>query len=483
MARGTGKQTLLQLLAECSVSVLAYALSYAKLRAMGYSRFAKVCSFIVSFSTYSAFYYLQHYHFGTGRRPRKTNGEGATESSNRSNEPGTGTRAGSVSTSGDKQCIAPPKHTADEQRENKKDKTAAIPNNQGDDLEGVPEPFQRILESRIKMLKESATSKDGENGWKFNFSSKGVDCFVAEFEGLTAGKGVGVVHFPLNAVFGILKECGDPDDLEKKCYRKDPDMKTLQLLKTFNPQTWSAYLEYKSQYFVAGRDFVNINHWRREASGKVFFVGGAVESAEMPKRSGLVRGELVIGGWLMEAVDGGKATKLTYVVQLDLKGSIPTWISGEIMKRQPMQIDKIRNFLNEKVKQYGPSVFDNYHTYILGPTEGSQDAAVAKVVGDAAPVGTNPSAEPGRKSNDGRAASHFSQETKASAPVTKRSWQKDHLHTGCQECGKFFDVFNRRHHCRFCGRILCNSCSKYTKFGKRSCHPCSAEARQAVPNP
>jgi len=32
-------------------------------------------------------------------------------------------------------------------------------------------------------------------------------------------------------------------------------------------------------------------------------------------------------------------------------------------------------------------------------------------------------------------------------------WQPDI--SNCQECQKYFDFFTRRHHCRRCGRCLC----------------------------
>ena len=39
-------------------------------------------------------------------------------------------------------------------------------------------------------------------------------------------------------------------------------------------------------------------------------------------------------------------------------------------------------------------------------------------------------------------------------PIGRRSWSEDHEHKVCQECKRDFNVFIRRHHCRYCGRIL-----------------------------
>ena len=39
------------------------------------------------------------------------------------------------------------------------------------------------------------------------------------------------------------------------------------------------------------------------------------------------------------------------------------------------------------------------------------------------------------------------------------SWVKDDAVTECYQCSVNFSLFNRRHHCRGCGRIFCNNCS------------------------
>lgn len=38
-------------------------------------------------------------------------------------------------------------------------------------------------------------------------------------------------------------------------------------------------------------------------------------------------------------------------------------------------------------------------------------------------------------------------------------WVSDGLIHQCQDCSTHFTLFIRRHHCRLCGRIFCNSCS------------------------
>jgi hypothetical protein len=49
-----------------------------------------------------------------------------------------------------------------------------------------------------------------------------------------------------------------------------------------------------------------------------------------------------------------------------------------------------------------------------------------------------------------------------------------------KSCGKNFSAFNRRHHCRYCGQLVCGKCASYklaskmdsNKIVKRVCKQC-----------
>ena len=43
-------------------------------------------------------------------------------------------------------------------------------------------------------------------------------------------------------------------------------------------------------------------------------------------------------------------------------------------------------------------------------------------------------------------------------------WTDDNLVTSCHNCRNKFSLFNRRHHCRLCGKIYCCQCSEYSIY-------------------
>merc|ERR1712130_332820 len=44
--------------------------------------------------------------------------------------------------------------------------------------------------------------------------------------------------------------------------------------------------------------------------------------------------------------------------------------------------------------------------------------------------------------------------------TTQRPWVPEHWSTQCRHCEKKFSHLRRKHHCRNCGHVVCNSCSK-----------------------
>jgi len=49
--------------------------------------------------------------------------------------------------------------------------------------------------------------------------------------------------------------------------------------------------------------------------------------------NGVVRAQAYIGGYIMEKIDE-KTTKVTYMSNADIKGSIPTMIKNQLSKKQ-----------------------------------------------------------------------------------------------------------------------------------------------------
>eukprot|EP00941_MAST-03F_sp_MAST-3F-sp1_P004757 g4757.t1 len=58
-------------------------------------------------------------------------------------------------------------------------------------------------------------------------------------------------------------------------------------------------------------------------------------------------------------------------------------------------------------------------------------------------------------------------------PTPSYNWEEDYRVDACPQCGKQFGIiFGKRHHCRYCGKIFCSSCSSHTINKMRACEKC-----------
>ena len=50
-------------------------------------------------------------------------------------------------------------------------------------------------------------------------------------------------------------------------------------------------------------------------------------------------------------------------------------------------------------------------------------------------------------------------------------WQRDDASAHCRLCAEPFSAFRRRHHCRLCGQLVCDYCSRARRVVKGSSRP------------
>ena len=82
-----------------------------------------------------------------------------------------------------------------------------------------------------------------------------------------------------------------------------------------------------------------------------------------------------------------------------------------------------------------------------------------------------------REAQDARAFATWEEHQSAKYGV---EWQADKDVKACSLCAQSFTLFNRKHHCRSCGRVVCNACSRARKVPprgaqqpKRACDRCA----------
>ena len=84
---------------------------------------------------------------------------------------------------------------------------------------------------------------------------------------------------------------------------------------------------------TAPRDFCNLTHWEARPDGNIILIAKSVEHPKCPEAKPYVRATLHIGGWVLEPAPNN-STKVTYLMQTDINGSVPTFVVKKVTSQQ-----------------------------------------------------------------------------------------------------------------------------------------------------
>jgi len=106
-------------------------------------------------------------------------------------------------------------------------------------------------------------------------------------------------------------------------------------------------------------------HWRLLADGRLVISSFSEKNDELcPVVESNIRAELIVGGYVLTPTD--KGTLIQYVVQSDLKGTIPTTVVNFVSQSQPLVVASIRRTLDKDSKKAGarpPPQFQTSYAY------------------------------------------------------------------------------------------------------------------------
>jgi hypothetical protein len=234
-------------------------------------------------------------------------------------------------------------------------------------------PLHRQIEEKIKLLEELCAVENSTRPWEPLFEKDGLVAEMINDGGafLTV-RGRLKMPYPPQAILNMLRATGRMDDPRSK--RKDPSLKDTFIVRRIDKRTIIKYLALKGVAFVSGRDFCNVVHCRAhdDVEDGLKFVAFSFEDADCPEVSGLVRAELIIGGYLLIPVrdESGTivATEATYCISTDAKGNIPAWILTIKAKEQPQGLTKLNKLITEEANAE-PGGIDAYRQRFQFPFE------------------------------------------------------------------------------------------------------------------
>lgn len=204
-------------------------------------------------------------------------------------------------------------------------------------LQRCEHSFSETAMKAIEEVKLAATSGP-EYGWQETSTSKGVRLFKREVPGkpLLMVRGTGRVDRHPACVFEMLSNL----DNKKKWNQQ---FRSLEIIEELDDYVRIMRDEYNPIWPVSGRDFCIFQTIHFDDDGGFVVASRSVEDDRVPEQDGIVRAELDIGGaHVRPAPDNPMHSIVTYLVSIDLKGSIPTMVKNAVATKQPLCVDGIR---------------------------------------------------------------------------------------------------------------------------------------------
>jgi hypothetical protein len=230
----------------------------------------------------------------------------------------------------------------------REDKVASAPRAPKTPFEGTYGPVPKCehdetIQKNIEMLLECSAAQDGVDGWTKFGSKSGVEMFSKSGGDTNYYLGKGVVEAPPRAILDIINtERAETTRELDEFFDKD------ETLEKFNLHTQVVWNLYKPVMFVAARDFLLLTHQQVMDDGSVVFVAQSLpDHPKCPRMASVTRGTCYIGGWHISPLPGNRS-RVAYVTNASLGGSVPLYLINKISQSQPLQIAGMNKMLQKR---------------------------------------------------------------------------------------------------------------------------------------
>lgn len=170
--------------------------------------------------------------------------------------------------------------------------------------------LNKILKDKIelnilKLLKLTIYSKIN---WNYLWEKNDIIATKCFESNLICVRGETILPYTIIEIFNLLSRADCRKDMDSLIDQN-------QRLKWFSPHTGVERLVYKPVWPTDPRDFSNITHWRLLEDGTLILLAFSHPFEDLcPEQGNYVRGNLLLGGYVMKHVRGG--TKVYLVVQV-----------------------------------------------------------------------------------------------------------------------------------------------------------------------
>jgi len=147
---------------------------------------------------------------------------------------------------------------------------------------------------------------------------------------LFAFKAEAVVDSPIAKVANVILDT----DRQKEWV---PNLGEARRVREISPTSRVQYLHIETPFVVKDRDFVVKGQAEYKPEEPSLFLHFASTEDEAAPPTNKVRGEIHASSYRLEPIEGGAKTRVTLLVNVDPKGTVPRWIVNLFQKSFPRQ--------------------------------------------------------------------------------------------------------------------------------------------------
>jgi len=184
-----------------------------------------------------------------------------------------------------------------------------------------------------------------EDKWTLSKEKDGVKVSSRTVEGcsLNIARGVLTVKATVDQCYECMMDSSTRCDWDKM-------IKEARLVRKVDDNHFVFYMMSVAKWPAASRDFIIDLHVKRYDDGTIVCLGKSPEAEEVPCPKGVVRGKAINSGYIFAPGTDG-TTNLTYVMQLDMGGWLPTSVVNMAMTEEPLYLAGFRESTEKKYKQ------------------------------------------------------------------------------------------------------------------------------------
>jgi hypothetical protein len=196
--------------------------------------------------------------------------------------------------------------------------------------------FADTTRKALTYLKELAASHDG---WSFNSEKDNVKIYTKEVEGglpMTRGDTVLEAGWTLEQIGAIAQNTGSRAIWDER-------FEFAEIKERYTRHEILIYSKLKGTWPVSGRDVVATSIAEYKEGEEYIIAITSVEEPTLPPVSSYVRANSPISGWVLKPLEGG-AISMTYIVHVNLNGSIPSAFVKKIQIQTPLCAGKVVDY-------------------------------------------------------------------------------------------------------------------------------------------